>query len=325
MKAWQVEGIGEPVEVLRRVEIEPPTPGKGQARVRVIAAGIGLPDVFMCRGSYPMTPALPFTPGQEVVGEVTAVGEGTDLAIGARVMAVSMFYAGHGSFAEECLVRADTAFTVPVGLSEVEAAGFWIPHHTAWIGLVERGRAAAGETLAVLGAAGGSGIAAVQVGKALGTRVIAVVGDQERAAFCRGLGADMTVIHRDGPIAEGLRKAADGRGIDLIYDPVGGELAENAAKALARNGRLLAVGFASGRWPTMNTHELVVANASVLGVFAGGLARTELDAIHASLSDLAANGQLRNPVSATVVFDDLPRAVQALADRRVIGKQVMAT
>lgn len=325
MRAWQVEGVGEPVDVLRLVDVEAPTPEPGQARVRVIAAGIGLPDVLMCRGTYPLTPALPFSPGQEVVGEVTAVGEGTALAVGDRVMAVSVFYVGHGSFAEECLVSADTSFPVPDGLSDVEAAGFWIPHLTAWIGLVERGGIQPGDTLAVLGAAGGSGIAAVQLGKALGARVIAVVGDEQRAAFCRELGADVTVNHRDGPIADALRDATEGRGVDLIYDPVGGEPAENAATALARNGRLLAVGFASGRWPVIAAHDLVIANAGVLGVFAGGLSRPELDGIHASLSELIATGALRNAVSEVVAFGDLPGGVQALADRTAVGKRVMTT
>ena len=147
----------------------------------------------MCRGTYPLTPPLPFTSGQEATGTVTAVGEGVDLADRCtRIMCVTMFWKGHGSFAEECLVAADSRFPIPDGLTDAEAAGFWIPHLTAWIGLVDRGRLAAGDWLAVLGAAGGSGIAAVQLGQALGARVIAVVSDDERAAFCRELGADAT-------------------------------------------------------------------------------------------------------------------------------------
>ena len=207
MRAWQVQDAGEPIDVLRSVEIPMPDPGPGQIRVRVTAAGIGLPDVLMCRGSYPLTPALPFTPGQEATGIVTAIGDGVRREIGSRVMLVSAFYDGHGSFAEECLSQSSTAFPVPEGLADAEAAGFWIPHLTAWTGLVERGHLAAGEWLAVLGAAGGSGIAAVQLGRALGGRVIAVVGDQERAAFCCELGAEIAIDHRDGPLAALLRAA----------------------------------------------------------------------------------------------------------------------
>jgi NADPH2:quinone reductase len=289
----------------------------------VTAAGIGLPDVFMCRGTYPLTPPLPFVSGQEATGTITAVGEGVDLAIGARIMCVTAFWAGHGSFAEECLVAADSAFAIPDGLTDAEAAGFWIPHLTAWIGLVDRGRLVRGDWLAVLGAAGGSGIAAVQLGHALGAQVIGVVSDHERAAFCRELGADATVNHRDGPLAPALRDATGGHGVDVIYDPVGGSLAEEATRALARYGRLLAVGFASGAWPKVAAHELVVTNTSLVGVFAGGYARDELENIHAEVAGLVRDGRLRNAVRAEVPFDELPAALQRMADRAVVGKLVM--
>ena len=323
MRAWQVQGSGEPVDVLHAVEIAVPEPGPGQLRIRVTAAGIGLPDVFMCRGTYPLTPPLPFTPGQEASGVVTAVGDGVDLAIGTRVMCVTMFSIGHGSFADECLVSADSAFPIPDGLTDAEAAGFWIPHLTGWIGLVDRGRIAPGDWLAVLGASGGSGIAAVQLGKALGANVIAVVGDEERADFCRSLGADATIDHRTGSVADALRAATDRRGVDLIYDPVGGDVAENAATALARHGRLLAVGFASGRWPKLATHSMVVTNTSLVGVFAGGYSRGELEAIHRHLTGLVTDGRLRNAVTGEVPFDDLPAGLQRMADRGVVGKRVV--
>ncbi len=238
-------------------------------------------------------------------------------------MCVTAFYEGHGSFAEECLAPESSAFTVPDGLTDAQAAGFWIPHLTGWIGLVDRGRVVPGEWLAVLGAAGGSGIAAVQLGHALGARVIAVVGDEERAAFCHELGADATLNHRDGPIAAALREVTDGHGVDLIYDPVGGSLAEEAAATLARDGRLLAVGFASGAWPRLAAHNLVIANASLVGVFAGGYDRAELDHVHAELSGLVADGRLRNAVTAEVPFADLPDELQRLADRAVVGKRVL--
>jgi NADPH:quinone reductase len=323
MRAWQVTGTGEPVDVLRPVEVAVPEPGPGQIRVRVTAAGIGLPDVLMCRGTYPLTPPLPFTPGQEATGVITAVGDGVEREIGSRVMFVSAFYLGHGSFAEECLTVADTAFPVPDGLTDAEAAGFWIPHLTAWVGLVDRGHLAAGESLAVLGAAGGSGIAAVQLGRALGAPIIAVVSDDERAQFCLDLGADVAIKHGDGPLAPALRAATDGRGVDVIYDPVGGEMAEDAAGSLARNGRHLLVGFAAGRWPTIAAHDLVVANASVVGVFAGGQSPTELEEIHRALSRLIADGSLKNAITDMPTFDELPTALQRLADRRVVGKLVM--
>ena len=323
MRAWQVQGAGEPIDVLRLVDVDPPVPAAGQVRIRVTAAGVGLPDVFMCRGNYPLTPGLPFTPGQEAVGVVTAVGDGVRLSVGDRVMGVSMFYIAHGSFADECLMSADTAFAVPTGLTDAEAAGFWIPHLTAWVGLVDRGGITSGDVLAVLGASGGSGIAAVQLGKALGARVIAVVGDEAKAEFCRGLGADVTIDRRAGSLADALRAATDGRGVDLLYDPVGGAAAEDAVRALTRGGRLLAIGFASGRWPVIDIHDLVMTNTSIIGVIAGGLARRELDKIHAALEALVLDGRLRNAVTGQVAFDDLPAALQLMADGGVVGKRVV--
>jgi NADPH:quinone reductase len=323
MRAWRVRRAGEPSEVLELVELPAPEPGPGQVRIRVTAAGIGLPDVLMCRHTYPLTPKKAFVPGQEATGVITALGAGVDRQVGSTVMSVTSFVDGHGSFAEECLVPSASAFPVPGGLSDSQAAGFWIPHLTGWIGLVDRGHVAEGEWLAVLGAAGGSGIAAVQLGRALNARVIAVVSDEARADFCRQLGAEHSVVLGDADLRSRLREMTAGNGVDAVYDPVGGETAEQAWSALARHGRLLAVGFAAGRWPRIDTHNLVVTNTSLVGVFAGGYARDQLDAIHARLSALIKDGRLRNAVTAEVPFGDLPAAVQRLADRSVIGKLVM--
>jgi NADPH2:quinone reductase len=319
-----VQRAGEPVDVLQLVERDLPRPGLGEVRIQVTAAGLGLPDVFMCRGTYPLTPPLPFTAGQEATGVVTELGEGvTRVAVGDRIMCVTSFIGGNGSFAEECLASAEGAFPVPEGLTDAEAAGFWIPHLTGWTGLVDRGRIGAGDELVVLGAAGGSGIAAVQLGRALGARVIAVVSDDAKAQFCRGLGADETLIYGAAPVAPRLRDLTGGRGVDLVYDPVGGALAEDAAAALARNGRLLAVGFASGRWPNLATHDLVITNRSLVGVFAGGYSRAELDEVHSQLAAMVHDGRLRNAVTDRVSFVDLPHALQRVADRGVVGKLVM--
>ncbi len=323
MRAWQVHDKGEPIDVLKQSDIPIPAPGPGQLQVRVTAAGIGLPDVLMARGTYPLTPPVPFTPGQELAGVVTAVGAGVDTPIGTRVMSTSGFIEGHGSFAEYTVVPAEQAFSVPSGLDDAAAAGFWIPHMTGWAALVDRGGIAAGDWLVVLGAAGGSGIAAVQLGNALGARVIAVVGDGAKAEFCRGLGAEAVVVHRSGGLAADLRAASGGTGVDLIYDPVGGEPAEEAHGALARGGRLLAVGFASGRWPDIDTQLLVMTNTSVVGVFAGGYTRGEHDSVHSQLSELVSTGRLRNAVTGSVAFDELAQALQRLANREVIGKLVL--
>jgi NADPH2:quinone reductase len=194
---------------------------------------------------------------------------------------------------------------------------------TAWIGLVDRGKLQAEETVAVLGAGGGTGTAAIQLGKALGARVIAVVGDDARAALSRSLGADVVIDHRAGPLRDAILQATDRRGADLVYDPVGGDAGEAAGRALARYGRLLAIGFASGRWSQLATQQLVAANTSIVGVLAAGFSRAELSDIHARLSQLIAAGEIQTTVKEKVAFDQLPAALQRVADRAVVGKVVM--
>lgn len=318
MRAWQVQAAGEPVDVLHLVERPAPRPGPGEVQVRVAAAGIGLPDAFMCRGVYPLTPPLPFTPGQELCGVVSAVGDGVEhLPLGTRVMSTSGFVNGNGSFAEYTVVAAGQAFPVPSALDDAAAAGFYIPFVTAWIGLVDRGGLQPGEWLAVLGAAGGSGMAAVQLGKARGAKVVAVVSSKEKADLCRALGADVALIAGVEQIGEALRAATGG--VDVIYDPVGGEPAEQAFRSLRRHGRLLSEGFASGRWPRIDTHLAVRANASLVGVYAGGYSRPELDEILVNLTGLLDLGHLRRTVE-RIDFAQLPEAVQRLADRQAVGK-----
>ncbi|NTY59436.1 NADPH:quinone oxidoreductase family protein [Mycolicibacterium sphagni] len=330
MRAWQVHGAGEPAAVLQLVERELPDPGPGQVRIKVAAAGIGLPDVLMCRGTYPLTPNRPFTPGQELAGTVTAVGPGVDDAIvGTRVMGVSDFMNGNGSFAEEALALTTSTVAVPEVLEDAAAAGFWIPNVTAWTGLVDRGHLRAGQRLVVLGAAGGSGIAAVQLGKALGATVLAVVGDDSRAEFCRTFGADHVVVARDAtvadgrPLAQALREATDWRGVDMVYDPVGGAQGSNAMGALARNGQHLAVGFASGSWPAVDVQMMAVTNTSLVGVLAAGESREHVETILGGLTDLLENGAIRDTVQERFTFDDVPAALTRIADRKPLGKCVL--
>ena len=331
MKAWQVHRAGEPAEVLRLVERELPEPGPDHVRIRVAAAGIGLPDVLMCRGTYPLTPSAPFTPGQELAGTVTAVGPGVTIAIGTRVMGVSDFMNGNGAFAEEALALASAIVPASAALDDAAAAGFWIPNVTAWTALVDRGHLQAGEHLAVLGAAGGSGIAAVQLGKALGARVIAVVGDEARAEFCRSFGADDVLVARDDTVTEGrplahvLREITAGRGVDAVFDPVGGAQGTDAMGALARDGRHLAVGFASGSWPTVNVQMMAVTNTSLVGVLAAAESRQHTEDILRCLTELLDRGAIRSTVTERLVFDDLPAALTRLSERRQLGKSVLHT
>jgi NADPH2:quinone reductase len=307
---------------LRLVEIDEPTPGSGEVRLRVTAAAIGMPDAFMCQSTYALTPPLPFVPGQEVCGIVDAVGPDVEMELGTRVMSVTSFTDGRGGFAESTIVRAVSAFRVPDDMSDVDAAGFRIGFSTAWIGLVRRGALREGEWLLVLGAAGGSGATAVQLGRALGARVIAVASGAEKVAFCQRMGADVVIDRSIESVPEKVLAATDGHGADVIYDPVGGEPAEASLRCIAAFGRLLAVGFASGRWVQVNTVHAVRHNYSLVGVYAGGFTRQESEADHEALLALAAQGKLAS-FSHTAPFSELPDAVESVANGTVIGKAVI--
>lgn len=329
MKAWQVYGVGEPADVMRMVERQLSEPGPGQVKVEVSAAGIGLPDLLMCRGTYPLTPPEPFTPGQELAGTVTAAGPGVDIPVGTRVMGVSDFMNGNGSFAGEALAAAATVLSVPDAMDDIAAAGFWIPNMTAWMGLVDRGHLQAGQRLVVLGAAGGTGIAAVQLGKALGAEVFAVAGDESRAEFCRSYGADHALVCRsdtvaDGqPLAHALREITDWHGADMIFDPVGGAQGTSAMGALARDGKHLAIGFASGTWPTVDVQMMTLTNTSLVGVLAAGCSRDHIDDIMQSLTTMMNRGQLRETTLEKVPFDEVPEALTRVAARTTLGKCVV--
>ncbi|MFI5507815.1 NADPH:quinone oxidoreductase family protein [Mycobacterium sp. NPDC051804] len=329
MKAWQVHGAGEPEDVMRMIDRQLPDPGPGQVKIEVSAAGIGLPDVLMCRGTYPLTPQGPFTPGQELAGTVTAVGPDVDIAIGTRVLGVSDFMNGNGSFAAEALASATTVLPAPDSMDDAAAAGFWIPNMTAWMGLVDRGQLWEGERLVVLGAAGGTGTAAVQLGKALGAKVIAVVGEESRAEFCRSYGADHVLVGRDDTLADGrslaqaLRELTDGQGVDIVFDPVGGAQGTSAMSALARGGKHLAIGFASGAWPTVDVQMMTLMNTSLVGVLAAGYSQEHVEDILQNLTTMMESGALREAVIETVPFDELPAALTRVAARKTLGKCVV--
>lgn len=327
MRAWQTVRPGRPTDALRLNEAaHPPQPTRGTVHLEVIAAGIGLPDVLMCRGSYPLTPStLPFTQGQEVVGRVVGWGEGVvNRKVGDRVMAVTSFFTGNGGFAEQCLALDDFCLPVPDGMTDAEGAGFLIPFHTAFIALVRRGRIEPGETLLVIGGAGGTGQAAIQIGKALGARVIATAGGPEKAEFCRALGADHVVDYRSEEIAVGVQAATDGRGADAIFDPVGGEAFASATRCVAHEGRILAIGFASGSWGQADTSHLVYNNYSVVGVIPSRYDRAFKERAQERLLGWWREGRLRPQIDDLVRFEALPDALERLVAGDVRGKLALA-
>jgi len=322
VQAWQVKRHGPPTDALQRVVLDEPVPGPGELRLRVRCAGIGLPDALMCRGSYAFSPTLPFVPGQEVCGTVDAVGPGVELPLGTRLMAVTNFFDGRGGFAEETIARSDSAFRVPDAMRDEDAAVFRIGYSTAFIGLVRRGALQAGEWLLVLGAAGGSGLAAVALGAALGARVIAVVAGEPKRELCERSGAAVVVDRTLGSVPEAVLEATGGHGVDVVYDPVGGAFSAATARCLASGGRLLAVGFASGSWVDADISQFVLRNASIVGVYAGGQTRAEAEADHELLLALAADGRLAG-ATAAMSFDALPDALSAVDRGEAVGKLVV--
>lgn len=327
MRCWQVVRHGDPTVAIELVDTEEPMPGPGEVRLRVLAAAVGLPDVFMTRGSYPFTPTLPFIAGQEVCGIVDMVGPGVETGrgsvvdglVGTRVMAVTNFYDGRGGFAQFAIARANTVFRVPDAMSDVDAAAFRIGYSTAWNGLVRRGALQAGETVLVLGAAGGSGAAAIVLAKALGATVIAVAAGSEKLAFCVSLGADVVIDRRSGTVPSEVLAATGERGVDLVFDPVGGDLAESVLDTIAPGGRMLAIGFASGRWVQVETHHAVRRSYSLVGVYAGATSREENEQDHEALLNLHSSGRFPSIVS-ELPFEALPEVLARIERGEVIGK-----
>lgn len=322
MKAWQVIGHGEPEQALTLAETSLEPLGAGELRIRVAASALGLPDVLMCRGTYPLTPPLPFTPGQEFVGTVTAVGEGVATAVGSRVMGVSAFMIGRGAFAEECKTFEPMVFPATDAIGDADAAGLTIAYHTAYIALARRAKLTAGETLLVHGGAGGTGSAAIQLGKALGATVIATASSADKLAFCRELGADHGIDYSRENFVDAVMKATGGRGADIVFDPVGGETFENSLHCVAHEGRLLPIGFACGRWGAIPPELLAFKNASVIGAMPNGFDREYMLSMHAQLLKLCADGAIRTVIDKTIGFDGIRAGLQQLGERNARGRIV---
>ena len=325
MRAWKVHEFGDPAQVWKLEEnAEDFAPGPGQVKVQVEAAGLGLPDVFMCANNYPLTPPLPFTPSQEAAGKVIAVGEGADPALlGTRVLGPTLFQAQRGGLADACLMYAQAAFPIPDEMPGEEAAGFFIPYLTAWIGLVRRARLSAEDTVLVLGASGSSGSAAVQLAKAKGARVIAVAGGPHKAEFCRGLGADAVIDHRSQDITGTTLELTDNRGATVVYDPVGGRAGRAAFKATAFEGRFVVIGYASGEWPKIELPETLPKNISLVGAMPVGFPPALLLEAHRDLIGHWRKKELKASNIQVFDFDNALEAVQHIAAGKVEGKVVV--
>jgi NADPH2:quinone reductase len=322
MKAIVCEAFG-PIENLKYVEVPAPIPSAGQLLIDVKAAGVNFPDALLVRGEYQLKPQCPFIPGSEVAGVVSAIGAGVEKPhVGDRVMAVVPL----GGFAEEVAAPANVVFPLPDGIPDIEAAGLLIAHGTAHHALKQRARLQAGETLVVTGAAGGTGLAAVQIGKAMGARVVAVCSSAEKLAVARANGADMLINSGEGDLKGAIKNACGARGADVAYDAVGGETFDALTRCMGWNGRLLVIGFASGGIPQFPVNLALVKGYSVVGVFWGGFTKHQPDEAAANARELLRwyqEGEVRVVVDSVLPLSNATAALQKIMGRKAIGKIVL--
>jgi NADPH2:quinone reductase len=312
-----------PVSNLRTSEVPDPVAGAGEVLVRVEAAGLNYPDGLMVQGKYQVRPPLPFVPGMELAGVVESVGKGVDAFVpGDPVMATTVT----GAFAERCAVPVEQVLPRPASLPADVAAASLLTCGTTLHALEDRARLQPGETLLVLGAAGGVGTAAVGLGKILGARVVAAASSPERLEVCRRLGADFTVDYSREDLRERVKAITGGRGVDVVYDPVGGALSEAALRATGWGGRFLAVGFASGEIPRIPLNLALLNARSILGVYWGDWSRREPRRSAEQLARVAAwiqEGRLAPVVTARLGLAEVPGALEDLLARRAHGKLVV--
>jgi NADPH2:quinone reductase len=324
MKALLCTRLGPPESLVLTDGLPSPEPSAGEVRLKILVAGINFPDTLIIDGKYQFKPDLPFAPGSEAVARVAELGEGVEgLAVGDRVIACNAF----GMLAEEvCLPAFQVIKLGSSRLSDPEAGGFLMTYATSWYALKRRGGLRAGETLAVLGASGGVGLAAVQLGKAIGARVIACASTDAKLEVCKAQGADILVNTSTRKLKDALRDATNGDGVDVVYDPVGGTQSEEAVRALAWGGRLLVVGFASGSIPQLPLNLILLKNCAVVGVFWGAYAAREPGNFQQDMAELLAlvdAGRLKPVISRSLPLARGGEAIRQLADRKAIGKVVV--
>jgi len=322
MQAWLCENPIGP-EALRWKELPTPQPAAGEVRVAIRAASLNFPDLLIVQNKYQIKPPLPFVPGAEYAGVVDAVGDGvTHLKLGDAVAA----FAGTGGFATHACVNAALLMPLPPGFAFEDAAAFLCTYGTTHHALMDRAALKAGETVLVLGAAGGVGTAAIQIAKAAGARVIAAASSDEKCDFCRSLGADETINYGKGQLREELKALTQGKGPDVVYDPVGGDLAEPVFRSIAWRGRYLVIGFAQGSIPSLPLNLALLKGASIVGVFWGEFARREPKANARALAELAgwyAQGRIKPAIDRTLPMAGLSDAFARMGSRQVHGKIVL--
>ena len=322
MKAVLCKTLG-PARDLVLEDVASPIPKKNEVLLDVRAAGVNFPDTLIIEGKYQFQPPLPFSPGGEAAGVIAAVGERAGaFNVGDRVMALT----GWGAFAEQVAVPFYNVMPIPEHMDFATAAAFGMTYGTSMHALKQRGQLQPGETLLVLGASGGVGLAAVEIGKAMGAKVIAAASSAEKLAVAKAAGADETIDYSQASLKEEIKRLTGGQGVDVIYDPVGGELFDQAVRGLAWQGRLLVVGFASGTIPQMAANLVLLKGAAVLGVFWGAFAQRQPEDNATNFRQLFAwhaEGKLKPLVSKTYPLAEAGVAIEALGQRRAVGKLVV--
>ncbi|TFV49521.1 NADPH:quinone oxidoreductase family protein [Blastococcus sp. TF02A-35] len=316
MRAWRVHELGDPSQVMSFDEVDQPSPGEGQVLVKVRAAALNFPDVLMAMGMYQEKPPLPYTPGVELCGEIVETGQ--------RVIGSPA--GGPGAFAEYALMDAAAAFPVPDSMSDEKAASLYLTYQTGYVGLHRRAHLQAGETLLVHAGAGGVGTAAIQLGKAAGATVIATAGGARKTEVCKQLGADHVIDYTTEDFVSIVKDVTGGRGADVVYDPVGGDVFDKSRKCIAFEGRIVVVGFTSGRIPEAPANHLLVKNYSVVGLH-WGLYRKHDPSVftetHEQLVRLVEEGKVDPLVGEVLPLDQAPQALLKLASRDTVGKVVL--
>jgi NADPH2:quinone reductase len=322
MQAWFCETLSGP-EGLVWKEAPTPEPGAGEVRIAIRAASLNFPDILIVQGKYQFKPPLPFVPGSEYAGVIDAVGGGvTHLKPGDAVAAMG----STGGFATHGIAPAKSVLKLPPGFALEDAAAFALTYGTTHHALVDRAQLKAGETVLVLGAAGGVGTSAIQVAKAMGAKVIAAASSDEKCAFCRGLGADATINYTSQNLRDALKELTGGKGPDVVYDPVGGDLAEPVFRSIAWRGRYLVIGFAQGSIPSLPLNLALLKGASIVGVFWGDFVRREPEHSARAFAELArwyAEGKIKPAIDQRLPMRELPAAYARMATRRVQGKVIM--
>ncbi len=323
MRAWRVHELGDPWEVLKLEEVEEPEPGPGEVVVEVEAAALNFFDTLLCRGEYQERPELPFTPGGEATGTIVAVGEDVDLEEGLRVIATPF---PSGGYAEKVTVPAQGGiFPIPDDMLPEAAAALHVAYQSAFFGLHRRANLSEGETVLVHAGAGGVGSAAIQIARAAGARVISTAGGSEKVEICRELGAEIAVDYEEENFVDVVKEATEGRGADIIFDPVGGDVFDLSRRCVAFEGRIVIVGFTGGRIADAPTNHLLVKNYSVVGLHWGLYNKKIPELItetHDALIRLYEEGKIDPLIFETVPFEEVPQKLELLSTRKTYGKLV---